>query len=69
MRKAKQFVFFNIKMNKDVAEKLTKYCDTVGATKTFVAEHAIDEYVTEKMRLISQNMGQNLNTGQDVGSL
>lgn len=46
-RPKKDFEPLNCKLDKEVAEKLTRFCDETGITKTKAVEHAIEKYVDE----------------------
>lgn len=53
-RAKKNAVPFNIKMDKDVADKLNAYCEALGASKTAVVEKAVNEYLEGKEKLLGQ---------------
>lgn len=44
MRKAKEFEYFSCKLDKNVAEMLTKLAEETGLSKTTAVERAIKAY-------------------------
>lgn len=46
-RPRKESIPLNIKMDKDVCERLVAYCNEVGQTKTTAVERALSMYMDE----------------------
>jgi len=46
-RPKKESVVLNIRLSKDISEKLTEYCNDAGQTKTTAVERALEKYIEE----------------------
>lgn len=46
-REKKDYVAFNCKLDRDVAERLDRYCDIKGQTKTLAVERILTGYFDE----------------------
>jgi len=46
-RAKKESVVLNIRLSKDISEKLTNYCDDAGQTKTLAVERALEKYIED----------------------
>ena len=54
-RKKKDYANVGIKMAKAVSDKLDKYCEESGMSKTAVIERAVKRYIEVDMQKIESN--------------
>ena len=45
MRQTKEYEVLNCKLDKKIADKLTKYCEDTRLSKTATVERALEEYL------------------------
>ena len=54
IRTKKEVKNFACKFDKDIFEKLEKFCDVSGQTKTAVVQRAVEKYVEENFDLVKE---------------
>ena len=47
MKKTKDFEYFSCKLNKETSEKLQKFCEDTGLSKTKAVEKALEKYIAD----------------------
>jgi len=45
--KPKDFEYFSCKMDKEIAQRLNRFCEATGLSKTKAVEKALDKFIAE----------------------